>query len=213
MWWLPKTCLLAPKCRVMQLIPYRRCRRRDPSSSTSALPRSTPWCAKSRRSSQRRRHRPRPPRRSRSSQRALPPWSSGFFSSQEESMARLIDLPSLLAAEERFCASGSTDGGGRSSHQWLDPSPSHPPQATAYCKLDLLGSGGARFLVIVVLWFGVISGGTWAWQEIQWGILEQMLGFKNWGARGLLFASTEEPQRERNGAGGATKKERREKGG
>jgi len=66
-------------------------------------------------------------------------------------MARLIDLPSLLAAEERFCASGSTDGGGRSSHQWLDPSPSHPPQATAYCKLDLLGSGGARFLVIVVL--------------------------------------------------------------
>ena len=37
-WWLLKTCLLSPKCRVMQLIPYRRCRRRDPSSSTSALP-------------------------------------------------------------------------------------------------------------------------------------------------------------------------------
>ena len=68
-------------------------------------------------------------------------------------MARLVDLPSLVAAEERFCASDSIDGGGPSSHQWLDPSPSHAPQATTYCKLDLLGSGGARFLVLVVLWW------------------------------------------------------------
>ncbi|PVH65718.1 hypothetical protein PAHAL_1G060200 [Panicum hallii] len=39
----------------------------------------------------------------------------------------------------------------RGSRRWLDPSPLHPPQAIIHRKLDLLGTGGARFLVLVVL--------------------------------------------------------------
>ncbi|RLN24072.1 hypothetical protein C2845_PM07G38180 [Panicum miliaceum] len=43
---------------------------------------------------------------------------------------------------------------GRSiSLRWRRRDPSHlyPPQATAHCKLDLLGSGGAWFLVLIVV--------------------------------------------------------------
>ena len=116
-------------------------------------------------------------------------------------MARLIDLPSLLAAEERFCASDSIDGGGPSSHQWLDPSPSHAPQATTYCKL------GSWCLLCCDLEYSVValgldkrSSGEF-WSKCSDSKIEELVA---------CCLRQQKKHRERNGAGGRRRNQERE---